>query len=904
MIGQTISHYKILEKLGEGGMGIVYKAHDTKLDRDVALKFLPPHLHAGEAEKARFIQEAKAAAALNHPNICSVIDIDEHEGPAGEPQMFIVMEFIDGQTLKDLISSASGGALPLKRSIEIGIQVAEGLAAAHEKGIVHRDIKPENIMIRKDGIAQIMDFGLAKLKSSGSRITRLTKEGSTVGTAGYMSPEQVQGQEVDHRSDIFSFGVVLYEMITGQMPFKGVHETALMYEIVNVDPAPMTALNPALDPNLDAIVLDCLEKDPRERCQSVAEVARDLRRLKRESTRQRHSRITQARPIPAVGPSTQPAVVVASPALRRWLWPAVAGVFTILFVVFLVLWLQGTSGGHVVSRLSLALPKALDVNIGSYTALAISPDGSKIVVRAGGKLYLRSIDSYEIAEIPGTTEANSPFFSPDGQWLAFFADGKLRKAPLVGGTAITLADAADNRGGTWGADGTIIYSPGPASGLVKVSDQGGTPEAVTTVDSAHGDRTHRFPFLLPGGKGVIYTIGSLDNPDYYEDATIAATDLGTGKQKVILKGASYAVCVPAGYLVYSHGGTLFSVPFDVSRMEVTGPAFPVVEGVRGDPTTGAADFAVSQNGTLVYLPGRATAEDRSLAKIDLNGGVTVFPAKPQFYIEPSVSPAGNKIALVIQSEKDFDIWVYDILRGTISRLTFGGLNRTPAWSPDGTKIAYFSIQGGKSAIMAKRSDGSGDAQELASGLGRTYIHTWSKDGSFLIIDKLMAAQSDIVVVPLVPGKQPWTFLGTKYDEWMGALSPDGKWIAYCSNESDRYQLYIQPFPGGGGKWQVTSEESYEPKWSPDGKTLYYYSPGRFMAVDIQTHPSLVIGKPRQIATYPGFPVDSGVSYDLTPDGKYIITTTAKEDDELLHQVHVVLNWADDLRRRGGIRSEK
>ncbi len=897
MIGQTISHYKILEKLGQGGMGIVYKAHDTKLDRDVALKFLPPHLHAGEAEKARFIQEAKAAAALNHPNICSVIDIDEHAGPSGEPQMFIVMEFIDGQTLKDLSASASGATLPLKRAIEIGIQMAEGLAAAHEKGIVHRDIKPENIMIRKDGIVQIMDFGLAKLKSSGSKITRLTREGSTVGTAGYMSPEQVQGQDVDHRSDIFSLGVVLYEIFTGQMPFKGVHDTALMYEIVNVDPAPMTAITPALDPNLDAIVLDCLEKDPKERCQSVAEVARDLRRLKRESTRQRHSRVTQVLATQSAASATQTAGPVAAPAMRKWLIPAVTGVLGILSVVFLVLWLKSGSGGHVVSRLSLALPKSLDVNIGSYTALAISPDGSKIVIRAGGKLYLRSIDSYEITEISGTGEAGSPFFSPDGQWLAFFADGKLKKVPLVGGTAITLADVPDNRGGSWGADGTIIFSPGPANGLVKVSDQGGTPQGVTTVDTAHGDRTHRFPFILPGGKGVIYTVGTLDNPDYYEDATIAATELSTGKQKVVLKGASYAVYVPSGYLVYAHSGTLFSVPFDAGRMEVTGAAFPVVEGVRGDPTTGASDFAVSQNGTLVYLPGRTSAEERSLAKLDLNGGTVVLPAKPQFYIEPRISPSGNDIALVIQSGKDFDIWVYDIPRGTLSRLTFGGLNRTPTWSPDGTKIAYFTIQNGKSAIMVKHSDGSGEAQELAVGLGRTYIHSWSKDGSFLIVDKLLAAQGDVVVVPLAPGKQPWTFLGTKYDEWMGALSPDGKWIAYCSNESERYQIYIQTFPGGGGKWQVTSEESYEPHWSPDGKTLYYYTPGRLMAVDIQTIPTLVIGKPRAIAAYPNFPIDSGVSYDLSPDGKSIITTTAKEDDDLLHQVHVVLNWTDEIRQR-------
>ncbi len=291
MIGQTISHYKILEKLGEGGMGVVYKAEDTKLDRLVALKFLPRNVNASEQDKARFTQEAKAAAALNHPNVCSIIDIQDHEG-----QMFIIMEFVDGQTLRQKLESVS-----LKQAIDIGIQIADGLAAAHEKGIVHRDIKPENIMIRKDGIAQIMDFGLAKLRSGGSKVTRLTKEGSTVGTAGYMSPEQVQGQDTDHRSDIFSYGVLLYELLSGQLPFKGVHETALAYEIVNVDPAPMSAVKPEIDPNLDAIVLECLEKDPRERTQSIAQVGLDLKRFRRESSRQKQSRITAARPVQQAG---------------------------------------------------------------------------------------------------------------------------------------------------------------------------------------------------------------------------------------------------------------------------------------------------------------------------------------------------------------------------------------------------------------------------------------------------------------------------------------------------------------------------------------------------------------------------------------------------------------------------
>ena len=488
MIGQTISHYKILEKLGEGGMGVVYKAQDTSLNRFVALKFLPEHVSASADDTARFIQEAQAAAALNHPNICTIYGIEQADN-----KTFIVMEFVEGQTLQEKKSSLS-----MKQAIDIGIQVAEGLAAAHEKGIVHRDIKPENIMIRKDDRAQIMDFGLAKLRGA----SRLTKEGSTVGTAGYMSPEQVQGQDTDHRSDIFSLGVLLYEMLSGQSPFKGIHETAIIYEIVNVDAPPMSSIKPEITPELDAIVLECLEKDPKERTQSASQVAVDLKRARRSSSRTRMSRVMPA--IPTAAGSRQMDPVSGSfriSRLQRSLpWAILAVVVLAALGWFLF---YGSKGTQTVNHLNISAIASQDklIYCSDIPSLALSPNGRLLVytVSQGGviQLYARSLDNYEVRALQGTTNGTAPFFSPDGQWIGFFADGKIKKIPVGGGAAEALCDAAGFRGACWGPDNRIYYSPTFTSGLFSVSAVGGDPTPVTSLDSTKGERTDRWPEVDP-----------------------------------------------------------------------------------------------------------------------------------------------------------------------------------------------------------------------------------------------------------------------------------------------------------------------------------------------------------------------------------------------------------------------
>lgn len=901
MIGTTVSQYRILEKLGEGGMGVVYKAQDTKLGRFVALKFLPPHLSASEQDKSRFMQEAQAASALNHPNVCTIHDIQEYDGPAfaGAPagrQIFIVMEHVDGQTLAQRKNS-----IGFKQAVEIGIQMADGLAAAHEKGIVHRDIKPENIMVRKDGIAQIMDFGLAKLRG----VSRLTKEGSTVGTAGYMSPEQVQGLETDHRSDIFSLGVVLYELFTGQLPFKGIHETAMAYEIVNVDPVPMSVVKPEIDPELDSVVLECLAKDPAERYQSMAEVAKDLRRYKRASSKQHVSRVTAALPMPvqagAVPLSGQPSGAAESVRGNRNVRLPWALTVVFLGAVIVAIWAPWRTGmgPRPVMRFTVTTPKDQVLNLTSYSALAISADGSQLVFRAGGKFWLRRMNSLTAEAIPGTENASSPFFSPDGRWLAFFADEKLKKAPLDGGAAITLADAPDNRGGTWNKAGMIVFCPDAIGGLSRVSEAGGEVQPVTTIDSTKKERSHRWPHFLPDGKTVLFTMGTTDSPDFYEDATIEAVNVETGARSVVLKGASTACYISPGYLIYSRTGVLFALPFDPGTLNANGSAFPVVENLNGDPTTGAMDFTVADNGTLAYVSGQINISGRSLVMLDQQATQTPIPAPPQAYMEPRFSPDGKRLAVVVQSGKDFDVWVYDILRGTMSRLTFGGDNRSPAWSPDGKRLAYYSPTEGKSAVLVRNADGSGTAEVVATGLGRSYVDCWSHDGSMLILDR--ATQSDnsnITVVPLTGDRKPWDFLATKYDEWQSSLSPDGKWIAYVSNETGKYQVYVQPFPKGGSKWQISLDEGYEPHWSSDGKTLYYRSPDRILAVPIETSPTLSVGKSRIIITgYNPMNLDSGITYDLSSDGKHFIVTRAAGQDESLQEMVVVLDWFDDVKQK-------
>jgi Tol biopolymer transport system component/tRNA A-37 threonylcarbamoyl transferase component Bud32 len=891
MIGQTIAQYNILEKLGEGGMGVVYKAQDTKLDRTVALKFLPERLNASAQDKARFVQEAKAASSLNHPNVCTIHDIQEVDG-----RMFIVMEFVDGQTLR-----AKRGTLSDKQAIDIGIQIADGLAAAHDKGIVHRDIKPENIMIRKDGIAQIMDFGLAKLRASGSAISRLTKEGSTVGTAGYMSPEQVQGQDSDHRSDIFSYGVLLYELITGQLPFKGVHETALAYEIVNVDPPPMSAIKPEIDPSLDAIVLECLEKDPRERTQSIAQVSLDLKRHRRESSKQKMSRITAARPVMAVSGQRQVQQAEApAPARagRTWIPWAVVALLALALGAVSFLHFEERAQELPTITASILPPKGyqFDATVGGH--MAISPDGmtvAYVALDSAGKsaLWIRPLSTTAARQLPETFGASFPFWSPDNQMIGFFAGGKLKKVSVSGTPPVTLCDAATGRGGTWNAEGAILFSPTfDLCGIMRVSAGGGVPAAVTHFDSSRNETNHRWPYFLPDGQHFLYTTqAKLRTADYVGSVRVASLDGSV--DKLVLKISSNTA-YNDGYLLYCYQNAVVAQRFDTKTLEISGDASPIVEKVEYSTDKSKGMFSVAGNGMIVYQVSSNLATRVSI--LGTTGEPIVQISDHLAYTYARFSHDGTKIAFdaTDQITGTGDVWLYDIARGIGSRFTFDQANEyQPVWSMDDRRVVYCTDKTSSGDLMVKNASGSETPLMLRSSVNPKIATDWSPDGKYVLYYEFdPSTKEDLYLLPAdSAAAAPVSYLKTEFGESNGRFSPDGRWIAYMSDESGRGEIYVRPFPSGSGKWQVSANGGDFPMWRGNGKQIVYGQPsGPLMAVDVDGKTdAFVVGSAHKL-----FDLARARVLDMTPDGTRFLafTSTGALDTPPLT---LVTRWNKDIR---------
>ena len=884
MIGQTISHYKILEKLGEGGMGVVYKAEDTTLKRTVALKFLPQHVSASETDKARFLLEAQAAAALNHPNICTIYGIEEQDG-----QTFIAMEFVDGQTLRE-----KQGTINLGKAIEIGIQIADGLAVAHEKGIVHRDIKPENIMVRKDGIVQIMDFGLAKLRAS--RASRLTKEGSTVGTAGFMAPEQIQGQDTDHRSDIFSLGVLLYELFSGELPFKGVHETALLYEIVNVDPAPISSVKPEIDPELDRIVLECLQKEPDERYQGVKDISKDLKRFKRESSRSRVSRTIPTRQIPKTTVTESLPETQGKKSWSRLVWPMVSVILGIAVVLLAWSpWRNEVVTRQAIMRFPVNLPLTAPL-VGGASTVSISPDGKYFVYLAlssgNPKLFLRPVDQFTAQPMTGTDGASDPFFSPDGQWIAFFVNGKLKKISIFGGAPQDICTIPGFMRGGWWASDNMIWFGHLNSAIYQVPSSGGTPKEVTVLDSAHGEISHRFPQLLPDGKTVIFTVKQ-NNITSFDDAIIAAENVVTHERKILINGGSYARYVPTGHIMYARGSSIYAVPFDPVAVETKGSPLPVEQGGMLNPLSGDANYSVSNAGMLIYVPlGASSGLDATLVWIDRQGNVQPLLDTTRAYGDGNLSPDRQRVAMTIRAAND-DIWVYQLNRGTLTRVTFGGGNSDyPVWTPDGKRVIYASERGRSFKLFSKPWDGSGTEETLNETINIDPI-SWesvSSDGKNLAYGQ----QGDIWIMPLENDKKPQRIISSPATEYNPSFSPDGHWLSYISNESGQSEVYVVPFPRQDGKYQISTRGATYSRWQPDGKTLMYLSGRQVMEVDVTLSPSFDFSPPRKVLELPeswnGF-------WDVTSDGKKFIVGTTKSGDLQAAQVNIVVGWFDELKKK-------
>lgn len=894
MIGTVILQYEIVEQLGEGGMGVVYKAKDTKLDRFVALKFLTKNVSSSESDRLRFMQEAKAAATLNHPNICTIYDVAEHEG-----QLFIAMEFIDGETLRDRKNNIS-----FKQSIDIGIQIAEALSAAHEKGIVHRDIKPENVMIRKDGLVQIMDFGLAKLQG----VSRLTREGNTVGTMGYMSPEQVQGFNVDHRTDIFSFGVLLYELISGQSPFKGMHETAIIYEIVNVDAEPISILKPELPPDLDAIILECLAKEPDERYQSAKEIVKDLRKLKRESSRQTASRILAVRKSQISSGSrlapqtTEYETVLPKKSFRFNYWMLISiGTLTV-FIATLGYYFLFEKLEPELLRLSFETSSGTIFNATFGGHIEISPNGKMITfvaVDSLGKsfLWVRSLESPTSSQLAGTENALYPFWSHDSKMIAYFADGKLKKIDSKGGPSFTICDAASGRGGTWNSEGVIVFAPLSGGPLHQVASAGGTSKQLTKVDTLEAEVNHRWPYFLPDGKHFLYSAQTNKSSLDEESENIYVGSLDQEKGKIIIHATSNAV-YNDGWILYYKQNSLLAQHFNAGSLELQGEPIPIIENLLHEPVRSKGSFSVSRNNRLVYL-GTSKANQEMVA-FNPHGVIQHIITSKVSTAWAAFSNSGKFIATDAYDEmsKNTDLWIHDIQRNNDTRLTFDKATEiVPVWSPDDSKIYFSSNRSGKFCLYVKNSNGTGDEQLVYGSQFQAYATDITRDGKKLLlsINTNGVQKWDIGLIDL-PEKKYTPLLTSEFSEWVASFSPDGKWYSYQSNETGKYEIYIRPTDGSPSKWQVSTNGGENPRWLANGKEIVFcISDQQWISVPVTISGNQInVGQSRQL-----FKIEGGsqtTSRDISKDGKMILMNRVL-NTQSLKSASLIFNWQNLVEKK-------
>jgi serine/threonine-protein kinase len=880
----NLGPYRIESKLGEGGMGAVYRATDTRLNRDVAIKVLPDSFAADAGRMARFRREARVLASLNHPNIAAIYDIE---------QGAIVMELVEGADLK--------GPISVDTAMAYARQMAAGLEAAHERGIIHRDLKPANIKVTPDGVVKLLDFGLAKAAEpegaaypavsptvSPTRSLAMTQAGMILGTAAYMAPEQARGDKVDKRADIWAFGVVLYEMLTGGTLFAAATTSDTLAAVLKTEPD-MSKIPAQVRP----VVERCLRKDPRRRWRDIGDVRMAL-----------EERLTDA-----------PAPAVPSPRRGVPVW-AVAG--AVAFVGAVALWAPWRARQPVEQPLiRLSVDLGPDAMKGLNLTAAISPDGRRLVFptrSANGKQQLatRLLEQAQATVLPGTEEGSDPFFSPDSQWVGFFADGKLKKISVQGGAPMTLCDSQRDSGASWGEDGTIIAALSLLSPLTRVPAAGGMPQRVPSLDK--GDVTHGWPQILPGGLAIISTVSPRGSG--MEDASIEAMALSSGATKTLVAEAYFGRYLPAGggrgYLVYLHQGVLFGVAFNPVRLELQGVPVPLVEDVAANSTDGGGQFdfsmAPSGHGTLVYLAGKQTGQTWPVVWLDSSGKMSPLIATPSLYGEPRFSPDGRRLALTMTTSSGTNIFSYDLQRETMTQLTFGGHADVPVWTPDGKHMAFTS--GNDYEIWWIHADGSGEPQRILEAKNPVVPWSFSPDGRRLAYRESHSATGiDILTLPLdtsdpdhpKPGN-PEPFLESPSDKLVPMFSPDGRWIAYRSNESGRFEIYVQPFPAGrGGKWQVSTGGGLYGIWSNNGRELFYETTDyRIMVVDYAvTGDSFVPGKPRlwseKRLSYPG---NSNLA--LAPDGKrFAVFPMPEAEGSEKGTVHVTFlqNFLDELRRR-------
>ena len=884
--GTKLGPYEILSPLGAGGMGEVWKARDTRLDRTVAVKVLPEHLSKSPEIRERFEREAKTISQLSHPHICALYDVG-HE----QETEYLVMELLDGETLA---SRLLRGPLPIDQTLRYGVEIADALDKAHRQGIVHRDLKPGNVMLTRSGV-KLLDFGLAKgiAKESGGSVTALptqaqtalTEKGTILGTFQYMAPEQLEGRDADARSDIFAFGAVLYEMATGRKAFTGQSQASLISSILRDEPQAISGLQPAASAALDRIVKTCLAKDPDERWQSASDLKRELRWIGETSEARR--------PAIASGRASR------RPASSALAWGVAA--LLLLGVAYLA---------REVARLRSARPQPIHSNLvppegvsfhltGDEAApIAISPDGASVAFGADNKLWVQSLRTGEATALASTEGAQFPFWSPDGRSIGFFAHGKLRTVEASGGPVQVIADAPTARGGAWGSGGVIVFSPDFRGGLLRVAATGGPATPLTQVDLQHHS-THRWPSFLPDGKHVLYLAASHVNPRS-EQSGIYVASLDGGEPRRLMPSygsAQYA----SGYLLSIRESNLMAVPFDAEHLAVTGESVRVANDANFDFGTWRGVFAASQTGVLVYQV-QHDAVGGQLTWLDESGRAVSSVGERSEAYALRLSPDGRR-ASVVMGDPNNDIWIVELDRGVRTRLTTNAqVIVSPCWSRDGRQIVFVT---GESldkpeveyVLSMLPADGAGQRKVITKSSIRIEPTDWSRDGKFVLLDKGTIGATDIWAVPLAQPEKAFPLVESPFYDGSGQFSPDGRWVAYMSQQSGRFEVYVTAFPAGGARWQISANTGSQPRWGADGKTLYYVTlGGELMEASVDGQgPQFVVKDVK-----PRFPVNLFVGpriswgYDVAADGKRFLISSAGQTEK--PRVVVISNWDAGLKK--------
>jgi Tol biopolymer transport system component len=893
LIGKTLAHYEITGKLGEGGMGEVYQARDTTLGREVAIKVLPPEMSEDPERLARFDREARSLAALHHPNVASIFGFEAADGIR-----FLVMEYVEGEDLQQRLER---GPISIEDATDIARQMALGLEAAHGAGIVHRDLKPANVRLTTEGQVKILDFGLARgnlgdggdldrtsgshtLANSPTMTAAMTQHGLILGTAAYMSPEQARGKTVDHRADIWAFGVILWDMLSGQRLFGGDTITDILANVLKHD-VDMTSVPADTPVALRRLLARCLARDPRKRLHSIADA-----RLELEDD------------LPASVEASGMSDLADRPTATRSRipWLLVAALAAACLVLMWRPWALATTGAPTRMALSIEIPEPLEISLNDWAAMAVSDDGKMIAVtvREQGQLTIqvRKMSEPGFQKVSVDANASGPFFSPDSRWVGYYSDSFLWKVSVDGGASVKVAPTPHPRGAVWGDDGYVYYAPGFSTGISRRSESGtGEEEVLTVVDTESGERTHRWPEVLPNGRGIVFTVGTTKSPGNYEDSEIAVYDgISEETRHLGIQGA-YARWSPSGHLLVMRNGVLHAVDFNLQTLEITSAPIPVFDSIRGDPASGAYYFDVTPAGDLFYVPDDNQGPQRTLVWVDRNGNTVPLGLAPGMVRYPHISPDGKTATVVMgEGHGNFDdVYLVGLNDASLTRLTFDQTSIMPHWEPTGQSIVYSLVA--EARLMAKDISGAGERKvEDTTGI-IVLPGSVGSNGRILLSTSIgNPTLGDIYVSDLKEPGNLRPVINSPAAEWGPDLSPNEKWVVYCSDETGREEIFVQPYPTTGAKWQVSTDGGRAPRWSHKGDEIFFVEGDTFYATPVKTSPAFRAGTPAVLFTHrmdtSGVPTPN---YDVSNDDQRFLIVEA-DSAARSRQLRVVLGWLDSL----------